>query len=502
MIDALISLAMIKKTGTNICRGIYYNYISRIFDLNDFLTKYENDLNNSVRTLSLVEPSFVSKEVLKSCFDTLKENITPEELILVTNRLQDIKVKRGLFSFTNNGIFNNSLNLLKYYTKKSLMHEFLHLASSYYNKENKIWLCGFESSYKALKIGRGITEGYTELFASRFEKREVHSYKEITEICELLELLFDNHDDVRKLYFSCDFPSFIKKLREYMTIQEAFNLIREIDLLIYNKEISNSLNIKLFIYKKFIEKCHDKEKISNMIALITKQEGTATIDDTINKHNSNIENQDSSESFRRIAKNSIKKAVTTAAICTSLLLTSNIFISPNSIKEASRLVNAHMTNNYSVSFTDDYYLSYIQTNNSINGTDLYTSLIRKDIEYFSLNDEYYTKSGGEITIEDCEITIKKYLGDANEKTEHTKEKDSYIIENGKVYSVSYINYQQVTLSDGRIITPVFDIAKNLKDNYYINLISKRSVMSKSFNELKDLYLISDSKEERLSGKTK
>ncbi len=502
MINALIGLHMIKKTGANVCKGIFYNYMSKNFNLDDFLNKYQDDLNKGVRTLSLVEPSFVDKEIIEPCYQILKDNVTEDELLLVTNRIKDIRIKKGIFSLTEGGHFNNSLSLIKYYDVKSLMHEFLHMASSYYNKDNNVWMCGFENNYKLLRIGHGLTEGFTELFASRLEKRDIRSYKELTEICEMLEILFDHKDDARKLYFSCDLPSFINKLREYMTDDEVFNLIREMDFLVSSNEMNRSYDIKLFIYKRFMDKCLDIEKIKKMTDLIRKQNATRILSEANNSEIRirNIEDKNISQHFKKYSKKSIAKAATTVAICTSLLLGNHaLAISNKPYNDMKKLVGAHTTDSYFVMLDDNYSLSSEANASSLSGSDLCRSLIANNIKYFEVDGEYYTEDGGEITIEKCEITIRNYVRDAipiyheNTIINYVAGEDlrdtEYEIKDGKVYSISYITYNQVKLADGSIISPVADVTKDIEESYSIAVIDSFKVYSKKYEDLKALSLI-------------
>lgn len=515
MISTLLGIYITGVTGVNIGTGLYYSKIAKSFSFDKMLESYQDDLNKSTKTLSLVEPNFTDKEIIKPFYQILKENVTEEELILVTNRLEKIKVKKGLFSLTQGGHFNNALSYIKYYDYASLMHEFLHMASSYYDKKRGIYLCGFESLYKFLRIGRGITEGFTELFASRFENRDPRSYKPIVEICKLLEMLFDEKDDARKLYFHSDFPTFVRKLQEYMSMTEVFNLIVAVDNLTKTYDDKMAYKIRVFIYKKFLDKCDNQEKLEEMINVISENDALTIFDDVKKDDvDSLFKSGNSKKYFRDKAKKKLGKSAATIAICTSILLVNNTFGS-NDLKSAQNLVAAHKTDSCSVLLNEDYFLS--NELDGIDGRKLYRTLVSEDVKYFEVNGDYYTKDGGILTVEEYKITLHEYVkdaiplyhngkfvcymaGDGLDKEETTEIKD------GKVYQTSYVTYKQVILPDGTIVNSLDDFVKDIMCEYKIDFINSLSVESKSYEDLKDLNLVFDNENnedtKRFSGKSK
>ena len=507
MLNYLLDFCMIAATGASLGKGIFYNKMASSFDFKQMLEKYQENLNQGTKSLSFVEPDFSNREILAPFYEILKKNVTDKELILVTNRIKNIRVKKGLFSLTNKGEFFNGLNLIKYYDKTALMHEFLHMASSYFDNEKGIFFCGFASIYKYTKLGVGLTEGFTELFAARFEERKVHSYKPLTEICEMLEILFDEENDARKLYFRCDLPSFVKKLQEYMSSIEVFNLLREMDDLVKTDDAKKAYNLKVFIYKKFIRKDPSPEKLKVMVDVIKDEDALTIFDDALEsgRKNKDIEERSISQYFRTKAQKQFKKTAATAALCTSILLTGSIVKgATRPFLEASNFVGANITDSYSVLLNDDYY--FTQNQDGIHGSDLCRALLAKGIQYFEVNGEYYTKDGGNLTIEECEITLEEYVKEAvpviqdgvivkyimGEIDDSNKE---YAVKDGKVYALSYINYKQAKLADGSLVTPVAEIVKDIEGHFHIGIINSFNVDSKPYEELKGLNLIYEEQDE-------
>lgn len=163
--------------------------------------------------------------------------------------------------------------MIIYSVDTSLGPEFLHLASSYYDKENKTAFCGFRQK----SIGSGINEGYTELLASRIynEDNKITAYYEEVKIAKLLEFFFDNPKDIENLYFNCNLSGLISYLENYAERSEIIKILLDIDYInslstsIGNlSSISKYLDIQITLYNWFVAKNKDSEKLQQFKELI------------------------------------------------------------------------------------------------------------------------------------------------------------------------------------------------------------------------------------------
>lgn len=219
-------------------------------------------------------------DVLLPLVEKLSNYTSNENLKTVYRNLTSLKIKKRktLFLGGLGGLYDSKNNTIEYSLIASLGHEFLHLASSYYNPETKEAYSGFAQKIDNIIIGKGLNEGYTELLASRIynKKNKVRSYKLDVEIAKLLELFFDNPKEMEKLYFNHDLLGFVKHMEKFASKKEIVNLILEIDSA-HNHATIDPLNpfilytnikIQLKLYKLFVTKNTDIEKLKQFTNLI------------------------------------------------------------------------------------------------------------------------------------------------------------------------------------------------------------------------------------------
>lgn len=214
---------------------------------------------------------------------TSKENLTT-----VYRNLISLKVKKKpmlLFAGTA-GLYNIENNTIKYSLTSSLGHEFLHLASSYYDFETKMEYAGFDQRKNGFGIGRGLNEGYTELLATRIynKNNKVEAYKLEVQIAKLLELFFDNPKDMEKFYFNHDLLGFVKHMEQFASTKEIVHLLLEIDNIHNRSSITfnpfglyDSIKIQLKLYKLFASKNKDIEKLKQFTNIICENKAICMI---------------------------------------------------------------------------------------------------------------------------------------------------------------------------------------------------------------------------------
>ena len=161
-----------------------------------------------------------------------------------------------------------------------LGHEFLHLASSYYDSKNDEVYTGFEQSNNEFTIGTGLNEGYTELLASRIFNinNRIQSYKQLVQISSLLELFFNDPKDMEKLYFNCNLYGFVKHMNKYANNNSIIKLLLEMDNIYTHLTLNpanpyilyKTIKIQYKLYKWFITNTNDKEKIKKFESIISE----------------------------------------------------------------------------------------------------------------------------------------------------------------------------------------------------------------------------------------
>ena len=217
-------------------------------------------------------------EILLPYLEELEKNTDKDNLYRVYKNLKDISIKRNIFILLNAsaGTYDSSNNTIEYVFKSSLGHEFLHLASSYYNEKNGLDLSGFEqySNIDKVLIGTGLNEGYTELLASRlYNHDKVDIYKDVVKVARLFEFFFDDKKEMEKYYFNHDLPGFINYMMRFEERDKIINLLLEIDTLYRMIEPVKSyynVKIQLQLYKIFRSKCKDSPNLEEFKELVYK----------------------------------------------------------------------------------------------------------------------------------------------------------------------------------------------------------------------------------------
>lgn len=212
--------------------------------------------------------------------ENLSDYTSKENLTTIYRNLISLKIKKRptLLLMGLGGSYNSKNNTIKYSLASSLGHEFLHLASSYYDSQTRMDYSGFEQKENAFIIGRGLNEGYTELLASRIynKNNKVQTYKLEVQIAKLMELFFDNPKDMEKFYFNHDLLGFVKYMEQFATSKEIVNILHEIDkihhrssMITFNPfKLYDSIKIQLKLYKLFISKNKDIEKLKQFTDII------------------------------------------------------------------------------------------------------------------------------------------------------------------------------------------------------------------------------------------
>lgn len=248
-----------------------------IFLSSEEIAKYREELNSN--PISQIQDSILLKHIR-----LFEKNYTKEELLIMKNNLQNLKVDYDGGSFFTNGSysqFKNIISLNPLYDASNnsseyqctLNHEMHHMASNL-GKIGSYIICGFEQLrvYNGIShIGKGLNEGYTEYLTKKIFKEEYYQHTKIVNIIPLIELFYDDEKELRQSYFNADLPSVIKKFSKIADRNATMKLIRDIDKLYFydsNKtwfDKSENLEIEirktLYDFYKKLSCCDNKEEL-------------------------------------------------------------------------------------------------------------------------------------------------------------------------------------------------------------------------------------------------
>ncbi|MBQ3021284.1 MAG: hypothetical protein IJD92_03570 [Bacilli bacterium] len=272
----------LKRNGKRRYKLQYINSHVEVKQTKEFIEANKKSLEENLRN---IKEKY--KEIVKRFY--MKINSLPH--INKTNFKRNIEETEILES---NLFENKELALMGFYdvvfkklqipynNMKKIYHELLHLSSSYYDEMKGIIYSGFEQYNKNTKqyIGRGITEGYTELLEKRYfntqayENGESYYFLE-QEIVDKLEY-FIGKEQMETAYFNADLNYIINELRKYSSLEESLKFIKIVDFIhkyanknnlvvtqkIYIKKLYNEINI--YLIKVYMKKFKLYSKIKNL----------------------------------------------------------------------------------------------------------------------------------------------------------------------------------------------------------------------------------------------
>lgn len=201
------------------------------YDIND--KEYNKELNNFVKTM--------------------ENNFNKEELSVMSNNIENLKIKEKSLKITSIiikgkvcGTYSSNSNkiVIDKYTsfKDTVYHELLHMAST--TKNNKCYNVGFCMRISTYKFGEKLNEGYTDIMANRYFNSPI-SYKIEVIIIQFIEMLI-GQKEMEKLYLQSDLKGLVEILKKYTSEKEISSFICALDNI---GKYHNNMDIKLQINK-------------------------------------------------------------------------------------------------------------------------------------------------------------------------------------------------------------------------------------------------------------
>ena len=205
-------------------------------------------------------------------------------------------------------IANQTTNPDEYYWKEYsqvLLHELSHMASSKYNPDSGVVLCGFDT-YPTKELesqNRGLTEGFTEIIAcagipSRTSEISSGYYVEASIINQLIQVI--GNETFLKSYFSNKGVTDIKQqLHELIPdTNKSFQLFRNIELNYQIRHINEEQNVLSSIQSTILDyleiklqklyELGESENISNILSIYEQLLITPEKLETMNKKPENF----------------------------------------------------------------------------------------------------------------------------------------------------------------------------------------------------------------------
>lgn len=254
--------------------------------------KFEHDstINNNIE---YTEETIVLEPLIKK----IEEHVPQDNLALLYSNIKTLKLQYnkklngavGLYNHINNRIAYSRDSVSSQYSFSHILgHELYHMASRYVKSIDHKTVAithGFRQNNiiktqnkpgKIIEInndiGIALDEGYTELTTSRtFSCNDISYYQQV-KIVKLIELFFDDPQDIENLYFSVNLFDLIKQLELFAPKEEIIELLIDFDnslriSRLVNGKYSNVIpwlinaKIQLKLYDWFSKKCQDQNKL-------------------------------------------------------------------------------------------------------------------------------------------------------------------------------------------------------------------------------------------------
>lgn len=219
-------------------------------------------------------------QIINPWLEDIENYIGEDNSKLMYTNLKTLRVETLKRSFSRDGDYQPIINLIRIRKISSLLHELLHMASSYYDKEKDITEIGFlQVEYKtSAEIGRGLNEGYTELLASRIDEDKPSSTAWLVVIAKLFELFFDNPKDMENLYFRHNLPGFIHHMEKFIPYDELMDILLRLDRIndFYSKQVPifiylEVINIEKELYGYFVKSNPGEDKLNAFESIIREK---------------------------------------------------------------------------------------------------------------------------------------------------------------------------------------------------------------------------------------
>lgn len=219
-----------------------------------------------------IESKPLGKELIKFR-KNLYRRFNNQNLKLLNNNLASLKVKikyiapeiLSLKFFAGKyNMVKNKLTVLKLFEGITAIHEFFHIASSYYEKDCKLGFSGFHQIIfeKGEHIGLGLNEGYTELISRRYLGSEYSYVTYRYDLCRFFAKKLEEivgQDRMETFYLNADLYGLYAYLIKFDEGSNVATFITILDYLFQTATYNNFEEleeyyeiVECYLYKWFI----------------------------------------------------------------------------------------------------------------------------------------------------------------------------------------------------------------------------------------------------------
>lgn len=222
---------------------------------------------------------------IKKFYKILRKNFSKDDLILFYNNIKTLNVINENLSesvLASYNFINNTISIKSDFETNSMYHELFHMTS--FIDLGDVKCCGFVQVTYDSYIGRGITEGYTQLLTERyFCDSEINkSYMIETFFAKKLEKIV-GREKMEPLYLKSDLLGLVEELKKYNSEEKIIIFIKNVDdlldkksaigKLMYKRKISNDFkNVSKFLLETYINKLNylniNYENIHDLLYMI------------------------------------------------------------------------------------------------------------------------------------------------------------------------------------------------------------------------------------------
>lgn len=224
-----------------------------------------NYLNTLFKNLSNIEyqEGLDKKEMLHSIWGIINGwGITEGYYYGYENKVYAVSQKqKSLLAFLSRNPYTPYDDIIR----NVLSHEIFHVAT--YSTDDYITYCGFYQNRRAYDIGNGIDEGYTELLARRYFKKDEGYYDDEVFMASLIEEIIGKNK-MEHLYFFADLKGLIKELTKYTNKNLVNRFIINFDTYCQKPNGQTLNELFNFIMEAHKNKILQDDKISNKEVII------------------------------------------------------------------------------------------------------------------------------------------------------------------------------------------------------------------------------------------
>jgi len=228
--------------------NIRFYYYSKQIKGTASIDSFKKDRSNEQVNFEKISQQKLSNYLL-NFVNTLSKQLPAEDLNVMNHNINNLKIiQNGISSLALkccgiSQVYSNSLNTIVSNTSNDktsdIYHELFHMASSEKSDDkNKVYSGFSQEDSQSKEIGRGLTEGYTELLRERYFPQDKYyfsnSYKYVLTYAQRIEQIVGK-EKMTSLYLNHNLSGLIAELEKYSSKDEILSFINNTDYIILDR---------------------------------------------------------------------------------------------------------------------------------------------------------------------------------------------------------------------------------------------------------------------------